>query len=93
MRGPASFVAKVTRMRGYLNSVMKGYPELKAGQITLVPVSATMNGVNAPLTALSRNGNVNIRDWVEDKDFYDRAVAQLAEIKIRGGRLLLIKRR
>jgi hypothetical protein len=93
MRGPASWIARVMRMRGYLNSVMKGYPELKDRQITLVPVSATMNGIKAPLTALTRKGNLSLREWVEDKAFFDQAVAQLSEVKVAGDKLLLVKRR
>jgi hypothetical protein len=93
MKGPASLIVKLMRMRGYLNSVMKGYPELKGDSISLVAVSATMNGAEAPQSALSRKGNVNPREWVEDKAFYDKAVSELSEVKVRGGRLLLIKRR
>jgi hypothetical protein len=93
MKGPASYIVKLMRMHGYLNSTMKGYPQLKDGNIELVAVSATMNGAEAPKSALSRKGNVNPREWVEDKTFYDDAVEQLSEVKVRGGRLLLIKKR
>lgn len=93
MKGPASLVVKLMRMHGYLNSVLKGYPIFKDGRLELTASAATMNGADAPQSALSRNGNVDVREWVEDKSFYDDAVAKLSDVKIAGGRLLLIKRR
>lgn len=92
MHGLPALLAKVTGIRGYLNSVMKGYPELKEGRITMVPVSAVMNGVPAPASVLTSKGMLDIREWVADKAIYDQAMAVLAEVKIRAGLLLLIKR-
>lgn len=92
MHGLPALLAKVTGIRGFLNSVMKGYPELKEGRITLIPVSAVMNGVPAPADVLTSKGVLDMREWVADKAFYDRAIAALVEVRIRDGRLLLIKR-
>lgn len=92
MKGVVSTLLKLMRVKGYFNSVMAGRPDLKDGHLTLVPVSATMNGQSAPVSALSRNGNVDVREWVEDKAFYDQAIGRLGAIVIRGGRLLLIKK-
>jgi len=92
MHGLPALLAKVTGIKGYLNSVMKGYPELKDGRITMIPVSAVMNGVPAPADVLTSKGVLDLREWVADKAFYDQAVASLAGVEIRAGRLLLIKR-
>lgn len=92
MHGLPALLAKVTGIRGYLNSVMKGYPELKEGRISMIPVFAEMNGVPAPASVLTFKGTIDIGEWVADKAFYDQAIAVLAEVKIRAGRLLLIKR-
>ncbi|HKP97959.1 MAG TPA: hypothetical protein VJ385_19660 [Fibrobacteria bacterium] len=93
LRGALSTLARVLGIKGYLNSEMKGYPELKDGKITLVPVSAVMNGVPAPVSVLNQKGPLDVREWVSDKDFYDHALAELAEVKVRGGRLELIKKK
>ena len=71
---------------------MKGYPEFKDGTLVLVPVSAVMNGQAAPVSVLNSKGKLDLRDWVSDKDAYDKAIANLADVKIRDGRLLLIKK-
>lgn len=92
MRGIPSLLAKVTRIRGYLNSVMEARPELKDGKITLQPVSAVMNGMPAPATVLNSKGTIDVREWVADQAFYDSAIRALSEIRILDGRLLLIKR-
>jgi hypothetical protein len=91
LNGVLATLAKVLRVRGYLNSEMKGYPLLDSGKIYLVPVSAVMNGVAAPASVLSSKGKLEPREWVTDKDAFDRAAARLSGIKIRGGRLLLIR--
>ena len=93
MKGAVSILLKVMRMHGYFNSSMRGYPRLEAGKIELVPVAATMNGLPAPVSALSRKGNVDPRDWVEDKAFYDQALGRLSEVRVRGGELLLIRKK
>jgi hypothetical protein len=92
LREPLATLAKVMRVTGYLNSEMQGYPALEDGKVIIVPVSAIMNGMPAPVSVLDVKGKLDLRAWVSDKDFYDRALAELADIKIRGGRLLLIKR-
>jgi hypothetical protein len=89
--GPLSTMAKILRMKGYLNSEMKGYPTLENGKVIMIPVSAVMNGIPAPASVLNSKGKLDLRDWVGDKDAFDRAVAGLKEIRIRDGRLLLIR--
>jgi hypothetical protein len=91
LRGALATLAKVLRVRGYLNSEMKGYPRLENGKLYLIPVSAMMNGTSAPASVLSSKGKLEPREWVADKDGFDRALARLAEVRIRGGRLLLIR--
>jgi hypothetical protein len=91
MKGLLAALAKVLRVRGYLNSVMKGYPKLEGGKLYLIPVAAIMNGISAPPSVLSSKGKIEAREWASDKDAFDRAVAHLAEVKILGGRLLLIR--
>jgi hypothetical protein len=71
---------------------MKGLPEFKDGTLVLVPVSAVMNGQAAPVSVLDSKGKFDLREWVSDKGAYDKALANLAEVRIRGGRLLLIKK-
>jgi hypothetical protein len=88
---PMSTVAKLTRVKGWLNSEMKGYPKLEGGKIILEPVSAVMNGIKAPASVLSSKGNLDLRDWVSDKDAYDRAIAGIKAVVVRDGRLLLIR--
>ena len=84
-------MARILRVRGYLNSEMRGYPLLEGGRLYLVPVSAVMNGVAAPASVLSSKGKLEPREWVSDKEAFDRAAARLSAVKIRGGRLLLIR--
>jgi hypothetical protein len=91
LKGVLATLAKVLRVRGYLNSEMKGYPLLEGGKIYLVPVSAVMNGVAAPPSVLSSKGKLEPREWVSDKAAFDRAAARLSAIRVRGGRLLLIR--
>ena len=91
LSGVLATLAKVLRVHGYLNSEMKGYPVLEAGKIYLVPVAAIMNGVPAPPSVLSSKGKLEPREWVTDKQAFDRVTAGLSAIKIRGGRLLLIR--
>lgn len=92
MTGPAGKLIRFLRVKGYLNSQVRAYPELDRGKLTLVPISAVMNGESAPPTALTKQGELNPRDWVEDKDAFDRAMVRLEAIRIRDGRLLLIKK-
>jgi hypothetical protein len=91
MKGALATLAKLLHVHGYLNSVMKGYPKLEDGKVSMVPVAAVMNGVSAPPSVLSSKGKIEAREWVSDKEAFDRATAHLAEVKIRGGRLLLIR--
>jgi hypothetical protein len=91
LNGFLAAMAKILRVRGYLNSEMKGYPLLEGGRLYLVPVSAVMNGVAAPPSVLSSKGKLEPREWVADKEAFDRAAAILTAVKIRGGRLLLIR--
>lgn len=91
MKGILAKLAKVLHVRGYLNSVMKGYPKLEAGKLVMVPVAAEMNGVSAPPSVLSSKGKIDAREWVSDKEAFDRATAHLTDVRIRGGHLLLIR--
>lgn len=91
LNGFLAAMARILRVRGYLNSEMRGYPLLEGGKLYLVPVSAVMNGVAAPASVLSSKGKLEPREWVSDRDAFDRAAARLSAIKIRGGRLLLIR--
>lgn len=91
MKSVLATMAKLLHVHGYLNSVMKGYPELEGGKLSLVPVAVTMNGIAAPPSVLSSKGKIDAREWVPDHEAFDRATAHLADVKIRGGRLLLIR--
>ncbi|MDQ3003739.1 MAG: hypothetical protein M3Y08_21075 [Fibrobacterota bacterium] len=93
LRGTLAAMAKILKMKGYLNSEMKGYPEFKDGKIILVPTAAVMNGQPAPISVLESKGRIDLREWVADKEFYDKAIANLAEVKIHDDQLLLIKKR
>jgi hypothetical protein len=93
LNGVLSLLSKVLHVRGYLNSDMRGYPSLEKGQVSLIPVTATMNGLQAPVSVLNRKGGIDPSEWVADRSFYDQAVARLAGIKVYKGSLLLIKRR
>jgi hypothetical protein len=92
MKGAIALIAKLLRVHGYLNSEMRGYPDLKDGKITVVPTGAVMNGMPAPVSVLNQKGPIDVKDWVKDKPYYDKALASLASIKIREGRLLLIRK-
>ena len=92
MTGPAGKMIRFMRVKGYLNSQVRVYPALDRGKLILVPVSAVMNGEAAPPTALTKQGELNPRDWVGDKDAFDRAMVRLDGVYIRGGKLLLIKK-
>lgn len=91
MKGVLAKLAKLLHVHGYLNSVMKGYPKLESGKLVMVPVAAMMNGVSAPPSVLSSKGKIDAREWVSDKEAFDRATAHLTDVRIRGGRLLLIR--
>lgn len=91
LQGILALLTKVLRVKGYLNSEMKGYASVDKGQVNLIPVSATMNGIDAPMSVLNRKGGVDPAEWVDDKDFYAQASGHLAAIKVRNGHLLLIK--
>jgi hypothetical protein len=92
LQGFMSVMARLMRVKGFLNSEMKGYPEFKDGVLLLIPVSAVMNGQVAPVSVLNSKGKLDVREWVSDKDAYDRAIAMAADVEIRGGRLLIIKK-
>lgn len=92
MTGPAGKVIRLFGIKGWLNSEVRIRPKLASGKLILDPVSAVMNGEAAPPTALTRQGELDPRDWVEDKAAYDAALARLEAIRISDGRLLLIKK-
>lgn len=92
MKGPASFLIKLFRIKGYLNSEVHAYPRLEGEKLTIVPVRAMMNKEAAPATALTRRGEINPRDWVSDTAAYDRALERLTDVRIRRGRLLLVRK-
>lgn len=92
MRGPAGKLIRLMRVEGYLNSEIHAYPRLDQGKLILVPLRARMNGEAAPPTALTKQGDLNPRDWVEDRAAYDRALARLASVRIRDGRLLIVRK-
>jgi hypothetical protein len=71
---------------------MKGYVSLEKGKISLVPVSATMNGIVAPVSVLNRKGGIDPTEWIEDRGLYNRALSQLSEIKVQNGTLVFVKR-
>jgi len=91
LQGILALLAKVLHVKGYLNSDMKGYATVDKDQVNLIPISATMNGVDAPMSVINRKGGVDPAEWVEDKDFYNQVLSHLAAIKVRNGHLLLIK--
>ncbi len=93
LRGALSTLAKLLRIHGYLNSEMCGYPVFKDGKLIVVPSAAKMNGMAAPVSVLGTRGQLDVRDWVSDKDLYDQAMASLSDLRIRGGKLILIKRK
>lgn len=93
LHGTLALMAKVMRIRGFLNSEMQAYPAIREGKVTLVAVGAVMNGIAAPATVLEQKGPMDVRDWVADKEFYDKAFARLGAVQVRGGRLLLIRKR
>ena len=92
MTGPAGKLIRLMRIKGYLNSEVRIRPKLQPGKLILDPVSAVMNGQAAPPTALTKQGELNPRDWVEDKDGFDKAVARLDTVRIRDGKLLLVRK-
>jgi hypothetical protein len=92
LNGILATLARVLGIKGYLNSEMKAYPELKDGKITLVPRGAVMNGIPAPVSVLEKKGPVDLRSWVADTGFYDEALRSLSGIQVRGDSLLLIKK-
>ncbi|MEO6095621.1 MAG: hypothetical protein ABIW76_08055 [Fibrobacteria bacterium] len=92
LNGFMATMARALRIHGFLNSEMKGRPEFKDGVLSIVPVSAVMNGVAAPVSVLDSKGRFDMREWVSDKDGYDKAVAKLSGIRIRSGELILTRR-
>ena len=91
MKGVLATMARLLHVHGYLNSVMSGYPKVEDGKLYMIPISAVMNGVAAPTAVLSSKGKIEAREWVSDKEAFDRATAHLADVRIRAGRLLLIR--
>lgn len=92
MTGPAGKLIRLMRIKGYLNSEVRIRPKLQPGKLILDPVSAVMNGQAAPPTALTKQGELNPRDWVEDKEGFDKAVGRLETVRIRDGKLILMRK-
>lgn len=93
MTGPAGKLIRLMRVKGYLNSEVRMRPKfLPGGKLVIDPVSAVMNGEAAPPTALTKQGELDPREWVEDKAAYDRALSRLESARIRDGRLLLARK-
>lgn len=92
LNGLLSLLAKTLHVKGFLNSEMRGYVSLTKDGVNIVPVSATMNGVAAPISVLNRKGGIDPSEWIADRDFYRRCLARLSGIAIRNGSLLFIKR-
>lgn len=93
MTGPAGKVIKLFRLKGWLNSEVRLRGKYITGnRFVLDPVSAVMNGESAPATALTKQGEMDPRDWVSDKEAYDTLIKRLESTPIRGGRLLLIRK-
>jgi hypothetical protein len=93
MTGPAGKLIRLFRLKGWLNSEVRLRGKFITGnRFVLDPVSAVMNGESAPPTALTKQGELDPRDWVTDKDAYDKAVARLEAASIRDGRLLLLRK-
>lgn len=93
MTGPAGKLIRLFRMKGWLNSEVRARGKfITGGKFVVDPVSAVMNGERAPATALTKQGEMMPRDWVQDKDAYDKAVARLEAAPIKDGRLLLIRK-
>lgn len=92
LNGVLSLLAKTLHVKGFLNSEMRGYITVSKSGVNIVPISATMNGVAAPISVLNRKGGIDPAEWVADRDFYNRCVARLSGIEIRNGSLLFIKR-
>lgn len=92
MTGPAGKVIRLFGIKGWLNSEVRIRPMLHSGKLILDPVSAVMNGEAAPSTALTKQGELDPRDWVADKAAYDSALSRLEAIRITGGKLLMIRK-
>jgi hypothetical protein len=92
LNGFMATMARVLRIHGYLNSEMKGRPEFKDGAVNIVPVSAVMNGVAAPVSVLDSKGRFDVREWVSDKDGYDKSLANLSGLGIRRGEMILTRK-
>jgi hypothetical protein len=91
LNGFLSFLARVLGVKGYLNSEMRGYILFEKGEIKVIPISATMNSVAAPVSVLNRKGGFDLKEWVQDTVFYNQALNRLSGIKIRNNTLVLIK--
>jgi hypothetical protein len=92
LNGFLSFLAKILRVKGFLNSEMRGYLTFEKGEVRLIPISATMNGVPAPVSVLNRKGGIDPKEWVEDTVFFNQVISRLHEIKIRNNFLILSKK-
>lgn len=92
MTGPAGKLIRLMRIKGWLNSEVRIRPRLGDGKLIVDPVSAVMNGEAAPPTALTKQGEMNPREWVSDKAAYDSAVGRLEAVRIRNGRLILVRK-
>lgn len=92
MTGPVSYLIRIMRVKGYLNSEVHVRPDLRNGKLILTPIRARMNREAAPPTALTKQGDLEPRDWAADKQAFDRALANLESIEIDDRGLILVRK-
>lgn len=92
MTGPVSYLIKIMRVKGYLNSEVHVRPDLRNGKLMLTPIRARMNKEAAPPTALTKQGDLLPRDWAADKPAFDRALGNLESIEVTDRGLVLVRK-
>jgi hypothetical protein len=92
MTGPVSYLIRIMRVKGYLNSEVHVRPDLRDGKLVLTPIRARMNKEAAPPTALTKQGDLEPRDWAADKHAFDSALANLESIEVTDRGLVLVRK-
>ncbi len=87
-----SGLIRFLNLSGYVNSELTGYPRLENGKLELIPVAARMNNRDAPVNAIIKQGFVNIGDLATDPAAYADFLGRIADIRIRSGVLLLVRK-
>ncbi len=93
LNGSMAWIFKKISPHGFLNARIDGIPQLDTNGLQILPVRGFINGQTVPRTSLSRRGGTSPGDFMEPNNAsYQRFVKALKEVKLRQGKVLLIRK-